>query len=458
MFIGVSEDFFKSGDCFFAHFLEGSEAEEPGVDGWAFQRGDRSFDGFEVELRDAWLEAFWGDAVDGTGAGVIAVSVAADAGVIPIGDVKSAVWSYDDVGGAEEDLGVVGISTTADEVGAGVFLVGVGGGEVALLEFEGGALGFGLVVEDGVFSGFAGEEGAVVASGKGSVFIHADAGGGSPAVDVAGVHRAGVVLTPMGASMVLTGAFDGAISLLGIAGEVSGAAVFEDVGDAAGRWIVVIVLEGIAEGVERLLVGITVAVADDFTVGAVGVHADGEAGGPDVAIIRALAGDGDVIDEEVAATAAVWAAHVEILAGVVFKDGAAVSVVEVEFSVGSAGDGVEGVVVVAGVEAGEEDFAFVDRGVEPEIAVDVGVDEEFGWLGNVDDVVKNGDAEGGDKTFFLHEGVGGVGFAVAISVLQDRDTVAIGAASVVAAVIHSFSDPHATGVIDIDVGGIVEVG
>jgi len=61
--------------------------------------------------------------------------------------------------------------------------------------------------------------------------------------------------------------------------------------------------------------------------------------------------------------------------------------------------------MVFGVEAGEEDFSFVDGGVEFEVAIDVGVDEEFGRLGDVDDIVKNGDAEGGDEGFFLDEGV-----------------------------------------------------
>ena len=158
---------------------------------------------------------------------------------------------------------------------------------------------------------------------------------------MAGVHGAGVVLTPMGAGVVLAGAFDGFIELFGVAGEVASAAVFEDVGDAAGGWIVVVVLEDVAEGVERLLVGVTVAVADDFGVGAVGVHADGEAGGPDVAIVGALAGDGAVIYGPFATAAFIRAAHVEVFAGVVFEDGSAVSVVEVEFAIGSGGDGVE---------------------------------------------------------------------------------------------------------------------
>ena len=165
-----------------------------------------------------------------------------------------------------------------------------------------------------------------------------------------------------------------------------------------------------------------------------------------------------MVDEKVSAAAAVWAAHVEILAGVVFEDGSAVSVVEVEFSIRSTGHGVEGVVVVTGVEAGEKDFAFVDGGVELEVTIDVGVDEELGWLGDVDDVVKNGDAEGCDESFFLDEGVGGVGLAIAIGVLNNGDAITTGSPAVMAAVVHSFRDPHTAFVIKIDVGGIVEVG
>lgn len=145
--------------------------------------------------------------------------------------------------------------------------------------------------------------------------------------------------------------------------------------------------------------------AYDLGIGAVGVHAHGEAGCPDVAVIGALAGDGKVISGPFAAAAFIRSAHVEIFAGVVFEDGSAVAVVEVEFAVRSAGDRVEGVVVVLGIEAGQENFAFVDGGVELEVAVDVGVNEEFGWLGNVDDIVKNGDAKRSHEAFFLNESV-----------------------------------------------------
>jgi len=176
-FVGVGEDLRDCWNGFLTVCFEGAESKEAGVHGGALKSSDRAFDGLQVKLRNVWFEAFGSNAVDGAGAGIIAVAVATDAGVIPIGDVKSSIRADDDVGGAEEDLGVVWIGTTADEVGAGIFLVGVGGGEVGLFEFEGGALGLGLVVEDRVFSGFAGEEGAVVALGEGSIFIHADAGG-----------------------------------------------------------------------------------------------------------------------------------------------------------------------------------------------------------------------------------------------------------------------------------------
>ena len=384
--------------------------------------------------------------------------MSAHAGVIPIGNIDRSVRSYDNVGRAEEDLGIVRVSATANEVRTCVLLVRVGGGEVALLEFEGRALGFGLVVEDGVFAGFAGKEGSIIAFGERSVFIHGDSGRRAAAIDVPDVHGAGVVLTPVGTTVVLAGAFDGAVTLFGIAGEVAGASVFKNVGNTACRWIVVVVLESVAEGVERLLVGIAVAVADDFGVGAVGVHAHGEAGGPNVSVVRAFAGDSEVISRPFAAAAFVGAAHVEILAGVVFKNSAAVAVVEVEFSVRPTCDRVEGVIVVFGIEAGQEDFAFVDGGVKFEVTIDVGVNEEFGWLGDVNDVVKNGDAERGDESFFLHEGVGGVGFAIAIGVLHDRDAVTAGAASVVAAIVDAFGNPHASGVVEVNIGGIVKVG
>ena len=154
----VAGEFFKSRDRFFTVFFESLKTEEAGVDGGTFEGGDGSFDGVEVEFRDAGFEILGSNPVDGAGAGIVAVAVATDAGVIPIGNVKGAIGADADVRRAEEDFGVAGIRAAADEIGAGVFFIGVGGDEVVLLQLEGGTLWLGFVVEDGVFSGFAGEK------------------------------------------------------------------------------------------------------------------------------------------------------------------------------------------------------------------------------------------------------------------------------------------------------------
>jgi hypothetical protein len=64
----------------------------------------------------------------------------------------------------------------------------------------------------------------------------------------------------------------------------------------------------------------------------------------------------------------------------------------------------------------------------------------------------------GLRGLFADEDVGGVGFAIAIGVLQDADGIALTAATAVAAVVDAFGDPDPAGVVDIEVGGIVEVG
>ena len=206
-----------------------------------------------------------------------------------------------------------------------------------------------------------------------------------------------------------------------------------------------------------MLVGISVAVSGDFGVGAVGIHADGEAGSPDVTVIGFLAGAGAVIDEKFSAAAFISAAHVESLAGLVFEDRATVSIVEIELSVGSAGDGVERVIVVACVEPGEDNFAFVDLGIEFQVVIDIGVFNQIGRLGNPDFISENGHAKWSNEAFFLDEGVGGIAFSVTIGVLKDRDAVTSGPSSVVASVVDALGHPDSTGVVDVHVGGVVEI-
>jgi hypothetical protein len=73
------------------------------VDGRIAQHGGGAFGRGDVDLRDDGLEALGRDAVDRAGAGVVEGLVAADAGVIPVGDVDRAVRTDGDVGRTEEN-------------------------------------------------------------------------------------------------------------------------------------------------------------------------------------------------------------------------------------------------------------------------------------------------------------------------------------------------------------------
>ena len=89
--------------------------------------------------------------------------------------------------------------------------------------------------------------------------------------------------------------------------------------------------------------------------------------------------------------------------------------------------------------------------------IDVGVFDQIGWLGDPDFISEDGHAKWSNEAFFLHEGVGGIAFSVAIGVLKDRDAVTSGASAVVASVVDAFGHPDSTGVVDVHVGGVVEI-
>ena len=204
--------------------------------------------------------------------------MSANASVEPISDIDRAVGTNGDIGGAELVAGLLAhLAGASNKVGAEELILEVGREETAAVELEGRAFRSGLIVEDRVPSRLAGQEGAHEGFPECSVLIHGDSGGRTAAVDIAGVHCSGVELTPVSALVSLAGAFDIAVALLAIACEVSRTSVFQDVGNTTSRWIVVVVLEGIAKGTDGLLVGISVAVSGDFGIGAVGIHADGEA-------------------------------------------------------------------------------------------------------------------------------------------------------------------------------------
>ena len=113
-------------------------------------------------------------------------------------------------------------------------------------------------------------------------------------------------------------------------------------------------------------------------------------------------------------------------------------------------------VVVDALETGQQHLALVHRRIEPQVAIDVGVDDQVGRLRHHDLVVDDGHAERRDERRLLHERVRAVGLAVAVGVLEDDDAVALGLTGVVRAVADAFGDPDAAVAIDVDVGRVVQ--
>jgi hypothetical protein len=124
-------------------------------------------------------------------------------------------------------------------------------------------------------------------------FICNDAGRGAAAVNVTGRNGVRIVLAPFGSRDVLTGPFVGVPHACAVEGEEAGVAVFHKERSAAGRRIIVVVLEYITERRDRLFVAVAEVMADDFDVRAVGIHAHREAADIYVAIVALCAGDRD---------------------------------------------------------------------------------------------------------------------------------------------------------------------
>ena len=114
------------------------------------------------------------------------------------------------------------------------------------------------------------------------------------------------------------------------------------------------------------------------------------------------------------------------------------------------------VIVVDALEAGQEHLALVDRRVEDAIAIDVGVDDQIGRLGDDDLVVDHRHAERGDERGLLHERVGRVSLAVVIGVLDDDDPVAFGLTGVVRTIADAFGDPDPAVAVDVEVGRVAQ--
>jgi len=176
-----------------------------------------------------------------------------------------------------------------------------------------------------------------------------------------------------------------------------------------------------------------------------------------VPVVGTLAGDAEVVDRPARTAFAVGAAEVEGAPGLVGVHRAAVAVVEIEFSVGTGVQRVQAVVVVDRVEAGEQNLAFVDGGIELQVAVDVGVGEQVRRLRHVNDVVDDRHPHRRDQSRFLHEGMRTVAAPVAVAVLENDDPVALRPRSLAAAVVHPLRDPDPSGGVDVHVGRVEQL-
>ena len=452
----VFEQCRDSWNGFFAFSFKTREAAVANVHCRALEREDLSLGGAEVDLWHDGFEAFGRDTINRSRAWAIGGAVTANAWVEPVSYVECAIGTDGDISRAE--AGVEFVVGTTDEVRTGEFFLGVGGEEIDALELEASAIGHGQVTEDDVFASLASEQQALPFVTEGTIFIVGDASRRAAAIYITRGHGAGVFLTPFSGRSVLTGALVSIPGALAIGRGEAGIATFHDFCNAAGWWIVVIGLEHVAKRIHRLLVGVAVVVTDDASVGAIGIHAHGKSADPDVTVIAFLTSCGAGIRIPGAAAALVVAgADAEGFAGFVSENATAVAVVEVPLAIRTSSHGVQGVVVLTGIETSEQDFFFIDGGIVFAVTIDVGVNDEIGWLGNNHLVVEHGDTEGGFKIGILREYIRGIGFAIAIAVADDHDAVAFRTFALGVAVVGALGNVETSVFVEVDVGGVVKL-
>jgi len=217
--------------------------------------------------------------------------------------------------------------------------------------------------------------------------------------------------------------------------------------------VVVVRLPRRSEGVGRHFVVVAEVVAEDVEPGAVRIAAER----------HALPVPGAAREARSAAPPLAFAADLatrRIDHGLPFavQDAGAVATgiagVEVQPAVGAEHHRMEAVVAVDAAEAVEQHLGrargFVARGVD-------GVDEHLRRLGDVDLVPQHADAERRHELRVLDEDLVAVAHAGALGVLEDDDSVALGAQHGLP-VVHPFGHPHAAPLVDVHVGGVDHAG
>ena len=214
-----------------------------------------------------------------------------------------------------------------------------------------------------------------------------------------------------------------------------------------------------AERGDRLLVAVAVVVSDDLRVGAVGIHPDGESADVHVPVVAGFSGmeRGVVRELEWADRAGtVGPEDAERLPRPIREHSPGVAGVEYPLAIRTERHRVKRVVMVDPLEARQQHLALVHRRIEPQVAIDVGVDDEVGGLRDDHLVVDDRDAERSDQGRFLHERMGTISFAISVGVLQHDDAIAFRLPGMVGAVANTFGHPDAAVPVDVDVGRVVQ--
>lgn len=168
--------------------------------------------------------------------------------IVPLGNIERAVGADRNVRRSEKRVNFsIGSRASTDEIWVGEFSRCVARHEVRAIQLEACSFPFGLVAEDHVPAGFADEEGADPFVAQGAVFVVNNPGGRASAVDVASGSHTWIVLAPLSHLSSLSRALVGFPAALSIVGRESEVGVFYDPADAAGGWIIVVILKDVAE-------------------------------------------------------------------------------------------------------------------------------------------------------------------------------------------------------------------
>ena len=379
----------------------------------------------------------------------------------PVADIDCTIRPHGDIAGPEKagsnlfDVRV--FRPPAYEVCSIILFFGIGCEEVEPVELKGALGGARVISKDGIKSGVTTKEGAIPLLTQGAIFVKGDARGSTSSVDVSRIHRARVVLPPVNPGVGLTRSAHRLVPLFAIPCKIPCASIFKSEGGAASPGVIVIILEHVSERGQDLLVGITKPMADDLSLGAVGVHPNGKTRDPHMTVPRGFPGGGKVVRRPVWTPAAIGATEVECFTGLVSEDCSAVPIVEVELSSGTSHQRVKPMIMIDSVESSENDLPFVDRWIKSQVPVHIGIGEEIWRLRDVDDIVEDRYSKGRDKACFLHESVRVVTLPISVRILENDDPVTSGPLALVSTVVHSFGDPYPTLMVDIHVGWVVKL-